>query len=332
MSKSNAAFNLKGRGILGGLLSEPKPSAQITSDSEQESAAKWIPLEKIQKGTFQPRQYFSQAGIDRLAQSFKERGFKGALNVRPLGDDTYELIASERRWRAAKQANLKEVRCLVDAYSDEEALEFALVENLQREDLSKLEETEGILDLIGAKLGIDRERSISIIRTEGHSDQRGRSDVAPSEALKQIEALLTHFGIELQTFRTKNLRTLLLPDDLKEAHLKENLSYSSALELSKLKGEQQREALLAEVLTDKLSFREIKERVRALTTRLRALTTRQSGGDGAVSVSLVLRLQETAKRAKKLEYLFEKTQKKKRLEKLLRELEALLEESESTGE
>ena len=234
MSKSSAAFSLKGRGILGGLLSEAQPSAQTHADGQEESAAKWIPLEKIQKGTFQPRQYFSQAGIDSLAQSFKERGFKGALNVRPLGSDTYELIAGERRWRAAKQASLKEVRCIIDAYSDDEALEFALVENLQREDLSKLEETEGILDLIGAKLGLEREYVISIIRTEGHSDKRARSDVAPSEALKQIEELLTHFGIELQTFRTKNLRTLSLPDDLKEAHLKESLSYSSALELSKL--------------------------------------------------------------------------------------------------
>lgn len=67
MSKSSAAFNLKGRGVLGGLLSEAPPSAQTHADAQGESAAKWIPLEKIQKGTFQPRQYFSQAGIDSLA-------------------------------------------------------------------------------------------------------------------------------------------------------------------------------------------------------------------------------------------------------------------------
>ncbi len=318
MSKSSAAFSLKGRGILGGLLSEAQPSAQTHADLQEESAAKWIPLEKIQKGTFQPRQYFSQAGIDSLAQSFKERGFKGALNVRPLGKDTYELIAGERRWRAAKQASLKEVRCIIDAYSDEEALEFALVENLQREDLSKLEETEGILDLIGAKLGLERGHIISIIRTEGHSDKRARSDVAPSEALKQIEELLTHFGIELQTFRTKNLRTLSLPNDLKEAHLKESLSYSSALELSKLKSEELRKALLQEVLKSKLSFREIKDRVQSLVTR-------QRREEEPESLSLVRRLEATVKRAKKTERQLEAGRKKK-LEKLIRELEALLNE------
>lgn len=318
MSKSSAAFNLKGRGVLGGLLSEAQPSAQTHTDAQEESAAKWIPLEKIQKGTFQPRQYFSQAGIDSLAQSFKERGFKGALNVRPLGNNTYELIAGERRWRAAKQAGLKEVRCIIDAYSDDEALEFALVENLQREDLSKLEETEGILDLIGVKLGLEREYVISIIRTEGHSDKRARSDVAPSEALKQIEELLTHFSIELQTFRTKNLRTLLLPNDLKEAHLKESLSYSSALELSKLKSEELRKALLQEVLKSKLSFRDIKDRVQSLVTR-------QRREEEPESLSLVRRLEATVRYAKKAERQLEAGRKKK-LEKLIRELEALLNE------
>lgn len=214
---------------------------------------------------------------------------------------------------------MKEVRCIIDAYSDDAALEFALVENLQREDLSKLEETEGILDLIGAKLDIEREYVISIIRTEGHSDKRARSDVAPSEALKQIEALLTYFGIELQTFRTKNLRTLSLPDDLKAAHLKENLPYSSALEMSKLKDEQQRKVILEAALKDKLSFREIKERVHAVNAK-------QDGVKALKSTSLIQRLQETVKRAKKIEHIFETAQKKKKLERLLRELEVLLEE------
>ena len=317
MSKhtANATFNLKGRKILGSFVSEPQAPQPL-----KETAAQWIPLDKIKPGTLQPRQFFSQESIDSLAKSFQEQGFRGALNVRPLEDGTYELVAGERRWRAAKQAALERVRCIVDNYSDSEALEFALLENLQREDLSKLEETEGILQLIATKLGITRSEAVTIIRTEGHSDQRGRSDVAPSEKLKKIEELLELFQIELQTFRTKNIRTLTLPDELKEAHLKKGLSYSSALELNKVKEKKTRQLLLKKALQEELSFREIKKLVKE------TITKQGKREELEVEKSLIERLERTVKRAKKSQQLFEKAQKKKRLERLLRELEALLDE------
>lgn len=319
MTKETAksSFNLKGRGILAGLVSEPsRTSAPQASDH---AAAEWIPVDRIQPGTAQPRQFFSQAGIDSLAKSFQKDGFRGALNVRPIENGMYELVAGERRWRAAQQAGLREVRCIVDRYTDEEALEFALVENLQREDLSKLEETEGILNLIEVKLGIPRDRAISVVRTEGHSDKRSRSDVAPSDELIQIEALLAYFNIELQTFRTKNLRTLTLPEDLKQAHLEHNLSYSVALELNKIKDESVRQALLEEVLAQNLSFRDVKEKVRDL---------KQSSPDEVPEPTLIDRLEATVKRAKQSQKLLTKAQKRKRLEKLLHDLEALLDETD----
>lgn len=259
---SRSAFDLKGRGILGGLVSQPFPAVAEESQISETDAAIWIPVARIRPGKLQPRRYFSEDSINSLAQSFKVQGFRGAINVRPLADDTYEIVAGERRWRAAKVAGLEEVRCIVDQYTDEEALQFALIENLQREDLSKLEETEGILQLIETKLGIEAESAVQIIRTEGHSDQLARSDVAPSEELQKIAALLEYFNIELQTFRTKNLRTLTLPTDLKEAHLKDGLSYSAALELNKVKDDCQRAALLEATIRDGLSFREIKRRVK----------------------------------------------------------------------
>lgn len=259
---SRSAFDLKGRGILGGLVSSPLTSDVEAAQLNEDAAAKWIPVGQIRPGKYQPRRYFSQESITSLAQSFKAQGFRGAINVRPQQGDTYEIVAGERRWRAAKEAGLNEVRCIIDDYSDEEALQFALVENLQREDLSKLEETEGILQLIETKLGIATEDAIYVIRTEGHSDKYARSDVAPSVELQKIEALLSYFNIELQTFRTKNLRTLTLPEDLKAAHLQDGLSYSAALELNKIKDDNQRATLLAAAIQDGLSFREIKRRVK----------------------------------------------------------------------
>jgi ParB family chromosome partitioning protein len=308
-------FNLKGRGVLGGLVSGPPPVSE-SSQKFENVAAEWIPTDRIKPGTVQPRQFFSQAGIDNLAKTFQKDGFRGALNVRPAEDGSYELVAGERRWRAAQQAGLSEVRCIVESYTDEEALEFALVENLQREDLSKLEETEGILNLIEVKVGIPRDQAIAIIKTEGHSDKRSRSDVAPSDELVHIEAVLAHFGIELQTFRTKNLRTLSLPEDLKQAHLEQNLSYSVALELNKVKDVDERQALLEEALDQKLSFREVKEKVRGVRQPKQV----------AKEPTLVQQLEATVRRVKQSQHLLEKGQKRKQLEKLLNELESLLDE------
>ncbi|MEP1075217.1 ParB/RepB/Spo0J family partition protein [Leptolyngbya sp. PL-A3] len=316
---TNAAFTLRGKGVLDGFLSG---EGQQEAQKIQEGDAEWISIDKIIPAPYQPRQYFSEKSIERLAHTFKEQGFRGALNVRRRNDDAFEIVAGERRWRAAKAAGLNKVRCLIDHYTDEEALEFALIENLQREDLSKLEETEGILQLIEAKCGIARDRAIAVIRSEGHSDQQARSDVAPSNELQQIEVLLSLLNIELQTFRTKHLPTLTLPEDLKEAHLKRGLSYSSALELNKIKEKDARLALLREALSQKLSFRDIKKRLQEST---KGVKKRSNLG---AERSLFARLEVSLKRAKKVNNLLQHTAHKKRFEQIVKDLEALLTESE----
>ena len=313
-SSKKESFSLAGKGILGGLISHESAVSQ-----EIENAAEWVAIDKIVRSPLQPRQFFDQESIDSLANAFEKHGFRGALNVRPLDDGNYELVAGERRWRAAQQANLRKVRCIVDNYTDEQALEFALMENLQRENLSKLEETEGILKFIEVKLGIERDRAVSIVRTEGHSDKSARSYVAPSSELQQIEELLTLFDIGLQTFRTKHLRTLSLPDDLKRAHLNQGLSYSSAIELSKVKDSQERCDLLAEVLQTNLSFRTTKERVRE------ALSQDKTSSDSE-SPDIAKRFVDIARQVKKSPSLLERPQNRKRIEKLLKELESLISE------
>lgn len=323
-----SSFSLAGRGILStfvsGSVAHAAPSGSQANDEQPmqatEGDTRWLPVAAIKPGAFQPRQFFSETGIAHLATSFKEQGFRGAINVRPQNDGSWELIAGERRWRAAKRAGLTEVRCIVDHYTDEEALEFALIENLQREDLSKLEETEGILKLIEVKLGIEKERALAIIRSEGHSDRRSRSDVAPSDEMKKIEAVLSSFGVELQTFRTKNLRTLTLPDDLKKAHLERGLSYSVALELLKVKDASKRKVLLEKTIKGKLSFREIRDRVKAAVEDKDGENKQERGGD----TLLLKRLNGISRRLKAGINLPDKSQKRKHLERLLEELEELL--------
>jgi ParB family transcriptional regulator, chromosome partitioning protein len=109
-----------------------------------------VPIELIRPGALQPRRRFAEAELDALAQSIREKGVLQPLLVRPLGEDdaAFELVAGERRWRAAQRVGLHDVPVIVRALADSDALEIALVENLQREDLSPLEEAEAYSRLL----------------------------------------------------------------------------------------------------------------------------------------------------------------------------------------
>jgi ParB family transcriptional regulator, chromosome partitioning protein len=133
-----------GRG-LAALFGETETDA--TPDS---GAQRRVPIELIRPGSLQPRRRFGEAELDALAQSIREKGVLQPLLVRAVVEDTaaFELVAGERRWRAAQRVGLHEVPVIVRALGDSEVLEIALVENLQREDLSPLEEAEAYSRLI----------------------------------------------------------------------------------------------------------------------------------------------------------------------------------------
>jgi ParB family chromosome partitioning protein len=101
-----------------------------------------VPIEKIFPNPNQPRQVFDKEPLDELASSIKEKGIIQPLLVRKSEDDTFEIIAGERRWRAAQIAGLKEVPAILKQSQDQEVLELALIENIQRENLNPVEESE----------------------------------------------------------------------------------------------------------------------------------------------------------------------------------------------
>ena len=107
-----------------------------------------LPLENLQPGRFQPRQVFDEAALDELADSIANSGLLQPLVVREIAQDRYEIIAGERRWRAAQRARLTEIPVLIRAFDDERALELAIVENVQREDLGAIEEARGYQRLL----------------------------------------------------------------------------------------------------------------------------------------------------------------------------------------
>ena len=112
--------------------------------------ARMVAIETLRPSPFQPRRHFGEEELDSLAQSIREKGIVQPLLVRPVegGDADFELVAGERRWRAAQRAGLHEVPIVIRPLGDSEALEIALVENLQREDLSPLEEAEAYSRLL----------------------------------------------------------------------------------------------------------------------------------------------------------------------------------------
>lgn len=104
---------------------------------------KLLPISQLQRGEYQPRRHFDTVALEELAQSIRTQGLIEPLIVREIASNRYEIIAGERRWRAAMLAGLKEIPCLIGDYNDEQTAAVALIENIQREDLNLLEEAEG---------------------------------------------------------------------------------------------------------------------------------------------------------------------------------------------
>src|SRR4030095_10986074 len=117
-------------------------SAELKTESRAEQAPPEIAVDRITASPFQPRRSFDEAKIEELASSIRNQGIIQPLIVRPKNDG-FELIAGERRWRAAMRAGLSHVPVVVRDASDHEAMQIALVENLQREDLNSIEEANG---------------------------------------------------------------------------------------------------------------------------------------------------------------------------------------------
>lgn len=109
---------------------------------------KYLPIESLQAGQYQPRQDFDPISLQELAQSILSQGLIEPLVVRTIAKQCYEIIAGERRWRAAKLAGLHEIPCLIGSYTDKQACALTLVENIQRQDLNLIEEATGYRRLI----------------------------------------------------------------------------------------------------------------------------------------------------------------------------------------
>ncbi len=147
------------------------------SQSEAEVELRELPVELIEPNPSQPRRKFEEEALVALADSLKERGVLQPVLVRPLPGGTYELIAGERRWRAAQLAGLETVPAMVRPDDDADSLELALIENMAREDLNPLEEARACAALV-EELGLTRDEV---------GRRVGRSRVAVSNLMRLLD-------------------------------------------------------------------------------------------------------------------------------------------------
>lgn len=252
-----------------------------------------IPLEALVPGPYQPRRRHER--LDDLAASIRERGVLQPLLVRPLENGRFQIVAGERRWRAAKMAGLASVPALVREMSDEDARLLALVENLQREDLNPFEETIGILELLSARLKRPVDDVVSLLQRMWN-EHRGKvtQNVLGNPEARTIEDTFKELGrLGWESFVQARLPLLKLPEDLKAALIEGALPYTAALELKKLTDPDQRASLLALAIEESLSVREVKARVAEILRAQRDQSLSEVARDYAPRLrSLALRLKQ----------------------------------------
>ncbi|MBI5144726.1 MAG: ParB/RepB/Spo0J family partition protein [Candidatus Omnitrophica bacterium] len=211
-------------------------SALIPEREEASGAEKltYLKLEQIRPSPLQPREKFDAEGLQELTQSIKEKGLIQPILVRQKGDH-YELIAGERRFRAAGLLNLKEIPALVRQAGDEDSLEISLIENIQREDLNPIEEARAYQYLLD-KFNLTQERL--------------------SEVLGKARVTITNV-----------LRLLKLPQEIQEEIKQGRISYAHGRVLLELDDPNQQRRLSQETIAGGLSVRELENLIKSYRRR-----------------------------------------------------------------
>ena len=189
----------------------------------------------LQAGKYQPRSHMDETALNELADSIKEQGLMQPIIVRSIGNERYEIIAGERRYRAAGIAGLTEVPVLIKEVDDKNALSLALIENIQREDLNAIEEAQGLQRLIH-EFDYTHETCAQAI---------GRSRSAVSNLLRLLNL-------------AQPVQTMLLAGDVEMGHARALLSLDSA----------QQVMLAQEIANKRLSVREAEKRVQQIQTQI----------------------------------------------------------------
>ena len=200
----------KGLGMgLGALFGEEYPAPQ---PERAEKASDLLPIEKIEPRADQPRKRFDPEALEMLAESIRTYGLIQPITVRPLDSGFYQIIAGERRWRASRMAGLKEVPVRILTADEQRAMEMALVENLQREDLNPIEEAKGYRALQDVYGMTQDDVAQSVVEDGTLSAGHARALLPLSDPEMQLAAAKTVIEKGMSVRRAEALAAQLLKD------------------------------------------------------------------------------------------------------------------------
>ncbi|HLO49335.1 MAG TPA: ParB/RepB/Spo0J family partition protein [Kamptonema sp.] len=284
---------------------------------ETTNVAEWVSLMSI-KTREQPRHYFDPEKLEQLVRSIAQHGILEPLLVRPLKTNQYELVAGERRFRAALTLGLSEVPVVIRQLSDEEAIQLALIENLHREDLNPIEETEGVLQLLAFRLQMPVQAIPALLYQMKNTLEKevdARNNVIPnsgSEREQEIQSVFQDLGLmSWLSFTCNRLPLLNLPQEIIDAIRCGKIAYTKALAIARVKDETQRQTLLNQAIENNLSLNQIRAAIKVLKPKKPELQSPQV---------LVTNVHRRLLKAK----LWEDPQRWTQAQALLSQLEALL--------
>jgi ParB family transcriptional regulator, chromosome partitioning protein len=336
-----------------------------------------IPLDKISLPPNQPRRYFDSEALKQLTESIKQHGILQPLLVRQFGKGKHELVAGERRYRAALEIGLKEVPVVIRELDDNAAFQLALIENLLREDLNPVEETEGILQLLALKLGRTIEEIPPLLRRLQHErkeaakssnnvigkkqldsldaennviaesapdkldndssyvesnvldsestdnnvivkdgDEKPSDDTQVNPDLKIVEEVFSSLGLMTwESFANNRLPLLNLPSDILDALRKGAVEYTKAKAIAQIQDKDERAAFLERAIAQNWSLSEIKQYISENKTSNTQQTESNDYKERFTAATTKLRKSR----------IWSDPKKRKQVEKLLSQLEALTE-------
>lgn len=212
------------------IVGETKEKKQ-KAETKEKSAETVVAITKVEPNRKQPRKYFDEDALQELADSIKQFGLLQPILVQDR-KEYYEIIAGERRWRAARLAGLKEVPVIIKNYSDQEIVEIALIENIQREDLNPIEEAQAYKRLL--------------------EEFNLKQDEVAERVSKSRAAV------------TNSIRLLKLGDKVQQMVIDDMISTGHARALLAVEDEEEQYALAQKIFDEKLSVREIEKMVKNL--------------------------------------------------------------------
>jgi ParB family transcriptional regulator, chromosome partitioning protein len=290
-----------------------------SGEPESPATPAQIAIDSIRYNEQQPRHHIDPTALAQLTASVRQRGVLEPILVRRV-EDGFELVAGERRTRAAQDAGLRQVPAIVLELDDREALEISIIENLQREDLNAVEETEAVLALLGLTLDLDRAGVLALLH-DLYQQERGRSsddrfDDAQRSAAAELFERLGRFTP--MSFLVNRVPILSFPGPLLEAVRTGRLAFTKAQAIARVEPTEARDALLREALDEDLSLSQIRRRI----TEIRS----DEVSDRPVGERVVLALNATRRLLSRRRVASLSDDQRQRLAELLEDVQRLLEQ------